>query len=238
MGSYQSNIVKSTIDIINSTIVSTEQKVRVDMKQTCSTGQTINLVIGERAVVGNVNLIQRNQTVCNFDGNGTAALSTEIVNEVTNKIDEALKQVNDATVDFLALSVTGGTNKSVLQTELKNIFEVAVKQSFEGTCSQNLLALQNLQVLIEGKVGNLNVDQNIQATAIASCILQAVSDQVADNTQLNDIIKKIDMLNKSSQSGISDLFNIWTLLIVLGVLALLGGGMYIFSSGKKTKRRR
>ena len=49
MGSYQSNFMKSQLEIINSTIVNVENNVRMNAQQTCLSVQNLSFTVGEKA---------------------------------------------------------------------------------------------------------------------------------------------------------------------------------------------
>jgi len=234
MGSFQSNYVNSQIKILNETIVKVENKVRMDSRQDCSDVQKLFVKFGDKAqIIGKVSLEQRKQLACNFNSTGTGDLSTSILSAIDNKIQEAIAQSNQATQEFLATAVATGTNKTILETFLHNSFEAAIQNSFEGTCRQNLYALQELEVIFDGRItGDLDIKQNSQASAMASCIMQFVAESLSDNEQVNDIIKEVDQRNISEQKGLGSLFNS---LIIIGVLFGILFLIFVFSKtiGKK-----
>lgn len=237
-GSYQSNLVKSTIKIINETIVKVENNVRQSTEQTCSERQHLTFTTGEKSeILGRLVINQKAQLVCNLDANATGKMSAEILNQVQNKIDEAIKNSNEATLEFLNTGTSTGTNRTDLEKFLHSRFEAAIENTFTQDCSQNLEVLQTLNVFINGKItGDMDMSQNAQATAIASCIMQYVSDAIAQNEHINDIISEIDNKNKAEHQGLGSLFAGITIAIIAAII-IVGFIYYGYKGSKSSKGR-
>lgn len=230
--SSQSTLVKNTVTALNETVIDVVNKTKNDMKQSCSTVQNISLSIKGNVQIDTISTNQIMAVNCTLDGKATSQMSEQINVQMDNKIDEVIKNLTKSQQELLSLSANQQDTKIDNTTFIKNSIKESVTNSITNTCQQNLNLVQGQTVVIENNtpyrnvIKSIDLNQNLQAIAIANCVLNSVVTNLSDNKQLNDLIQKVTSDTSSEQKGLSGLMGPLILLL------LIGGGIFLFVTNK------
>lgn len=230
--SSQSTFVKNTVTALNETVIDVVNKTKNDMKQSCSTVQNISLSIKGNIQVDTISTNQIMAVNCTLDGKATSQMSDQINVQMDNKIDEVIKNLTKSQQELLSLSANQQDTKMDNTTFIKNAIKESITNSITNTCQQNLNMVQGQTVVIENntpyrtEIKSIDLNQNLQAIAIANCVLNSVVTNLSDNKQLNDLIQKVTSDTSSEQKGLSGLMGPLILLL------LIGGGIFLFVTNK------
>lgn len=230
--SSQSTFVKNTVTALNETVIDVVNKTKNDMKQSCSTVQNISLSIKGNIQIDTISTNQIMAVNCTLDGKATSQMSDQINVQMDNKIDEVIKNLTKSQQELLSLSANQQDTKMDNTTFIKNSIKESITNSITNTCQQNLNMVQGQNIVIENntpyrtEIKSIDLNQNLQAIAIANCVLNSVVTNLSDNKQLNDLIQKVTSDTSSEQKGLSGLMGPLILLL------LIGGGIFLFVTNK------
>ncbi len=221
MGNYQSNEINQTVDIVNRVIFSSTQASINKSSQQCSTRQQVEVIVtGE--VIGSINISQNLVSVCQFDSQQTGQIQANVTNDIKNNLDQALAQAAKSLQDFLATSVSIQDQNLSVKTHLENFIQQNISSIVNNKCVAQSINAQEGKLVIAGIIrGDVNVNQDAQTSAVSSCILQALSDVVAQNSAFNEAVIKLDQKLSSEQKGATAILIV--LIIAMMIVALFGG---------------
>lgn len=230
--SSQSTLVQNTVTALNETVIDVVNKTKNDMKQSCSTVQNISLSIKGNVQIDTISTNQIMAVNCTLDGKATSQMSDQINVQMDNKIDEVIKNLTSSQQELLSLSANQQDTKIDNKTFIKNAIKESITNSINNTCQQNLNMVQGQTIVIENNtpyrtvIKSVDLNQNLQAIAIANCVLNSVVTNLSDNKQLNDLIQKVTNDTSSKQKGLSGLMGPLILLL------LIGGAIFLFVTNK------
>jgi hypothetical protein len=239
MGSYQSNVMNMSIDAISKTVIKETSNVMMKSQQNCNSVNSIQLKILETAdIKGGVKLNQGQQIVCNFDSKMLADVSSDIRNEVQKVIDTQIEQFQDTTQGLFNTNLSSQKNAVNLRQYLVNEFSSVTEKSFTGDCAQTLYAANTAVVEVAGRItGGLEITQNTQAVVIGSCAFDYASRTIASNTEVTDLLTKIDQGQTVTQGlnlGLGGIIGI----VVACIVGLVIVGFFVKAYKGKSKGKK
>ena len=196
--------------------------------------QDIKLKIGSCTVKG-LNMSQKAQVNLDVKAMQDAAQSNDLTVDMQNK----LKQKADATTQMFATEI--GSSDTVRTNA--NVLTEAYTQIYTKTrhdCLLDLTNSQKLDVEISGadcQVEDLNLNQDIIATAVMNCSQKAVADNAIIKKIVNDIDQSATSKEENTIAGWIDSFMagvtgpVMLMMAIGGALALIVVVMFLKDGG-------
>lgn len=173
---------------------------------------------------------------------------TEVISNVTTDIQNAADTELKNTKGWLALS---GGDRTSLQTEMNTALENITKRTFSSENIQNVgasaVSIANGVLTIKNCNAPINVQQDVVAQSIAEAMIESLTENIVNDTQLNEVITKMNTKIENEQTGffesIGKMFKSMTgfwiilglvtcvLLVVLMKVALSPAGQKAIESG-------
>ena len=173
---------------------------------------------------------------------------TEVISNVTTDIQNAADTELKNTKGWLALS---GGDRTSLQNEMNTALENITKRTFSSENVQNVgasaVSIANGILTIKNCNAPINVEQDVVAQSIAEAMIESLTENIINDTQLNEVITKMNTKVENEQTGffesIGKMFKsmntfwlilglvVCVLLIVLMKVALSPAGQKAIESG-------
>lgn len=233
MGSNQSNILKAHTDVLNHTMMNVINKFRSTAYTSCISNQTVNVFVGENAVIeGNLQVGQVSAVLCNLSGSVSSSMSSDMKSEIETALTSLIKQANSSEQGWLSTSFSNQNVQTTVEQYIRNVFESTVSNIAESDCRNYLNMSQDATVELKGRIsGNVKIDQNIQGTAIANCLMNTVADNLFSNATFTQLYNDWEASNYFKQQG----FGIALGIILAIVVAVIVGGVLLKSAKKGEK---
>jgi hypothetical protein len=225
MGNKITNAAETTITACTRAMVSAVTKTESDNKMFCSTNQTMDIVIGEGAVVDNLDVKQVSGLACNLTSTLTGDFNTNVKTAVSNELESLVKQTGTAVSDFLSTSVNTVQGKVSVKQAIEVELATALENITTNKCQANVNVQQTLRLWILGKVATAKLEQNAQAEAMSACLTDVIVNNLASNEAINRAATRSEQEGSGQTKGLSDLLSaltsFWGLLIIGGIIGLI-----------------
>ena len=242
MGSFQATLTNQTMNAITNIVNDVSQSVFNEASQDCSASNTYQISFGgvpncPAPNVNNstINITQVAGSKCNLNSQNVNKLSATIKNSLNTRLqsyitnDLSNKQGWFATA--ISMQIADANTVETIANQITNSFS----SNFTNICQAVATAYNNNQLVFCGNynMDTFNFNQNAMISALTSCINQNLSNILANNSVLNELVAKTDAKLASEQSGfnLKWLFAIPVIIIIIILIVFLIRHL----SGKKTK---
>ncbi len=228
MGANQSNTVRQTTEVLNSTVNNVVSSSRITSQAKATNSNTFELVIGPNADIqcDNIDFSQKIRATQTVKVMAKIQNSTELQNMLKAAVDNATKQSNDSVNNFLSTSF----NNQETNTEITNILHNEIENNITNENVQECNAIidnannNKLQIYGKLKCKNLGAPQEIINDQVVECITDQLIKAVSNNQQIADAINKSESENKSKNTGpLEALAGLWFLFPII----LIVGGLFV-----------
>jgi hypothetical protein len=209
-------------------------------------------------VIGNINVSQNANNVCQFTADGLQEARATAETNIRNTLEQVADSTNKSVQQFLSLASDNYQSTNV-DTKTKVINEImnSINVNDIYQCINNANIAQHQNIYLCGDFwGDIDLSQDAVQKSIASCNSKLINNAIAKNETLNSISQQVVASQESQQQGIfspilaffdalNNLFNnlkgfalaavligIAILIIVLLVFIMFGPAKALLSSKK------
>jgi len=152
---------------------------------------------------------------------------TQVISNVTTDIQNAAATELENTKGWLALS---GGDRTSLQNDMNTALENITKRTFSSenvqTVGASAVSIANGILTIKNCNAPINVQQDVVAQSVAEAMIESLTENIVNDTQLNKIVAEMNTKVENTQRGPfesigSMIGDAWWLIAVVGCLVCI-----------------
>jgi hypothetical protein len=207
MGNSSSSALSDTFDEVNNNLTTLFNDDQSESNVDCSSSQTLNFTIGSSShVLCTPNVTQVTSLICDLTSITSSSNTANLTTQLQQAVNQAAASSNTAVSGFLSTAVgNSSSSKETIATHIVNNMATYMTNINSSTCSDIASAVQNATITLDGWVGTpntvCNFGQNLQLTAMASCVTNNVSNSIAADSDLTTALQTAEATNTSGGTG-------------------------------------
>lgn len=255
MGNKQSSTIKSTVDVINESMVNSFSKTSNAASGQIDNNQSFTLDIAGKlnCAPGSLDITQTNQTTLNLAAQFKTSNSQQIMQQIQGAIEAAATSNNKAVSGFMGTKIADSQeSQATIEQHLKNIVKTNIENIVNNSCIATVSNIQNgvVRVPASGEIisNGCHFGQNVQGFLNVNCITNTIEDVIAKDAVLSKNMTAVATTQDSLATGpIQEtftglsafvgawLFPIIVIAIVIGI-AIIAEAYYKSRSKSKTAK--
>jgi hypothetical protein len=231
MGNYQSANIQALNDVVTNAITDVTTQNFTSNANSC---QNINDLTVKTAHGSEINcamiIDQSINQLCNLDSTVINTSSESVMSNIENKMDQLLQSTQSSVQGFLSAAASIQTTNEEIKNAIKNTIRNDIVNKTFTSCANSVFGQNKMKIEINGKINcppgqPFIIDQNQIAKSAATCFAQNITNVLANNGVINDILQKMESTQSSKQGLDTAAF------LIIGIVILVAIGFFIFKSG-------
>lgn len=228
--SSSENSLTNTIDQINQNVTNLMQSAVNSSSSNCSVVNNLTLDIDEN-IGCSINTVQNGFVSCKLDAIFSSTNNLDFNSIANQAIDQAANGTNKTVSDFLSTSSSSSSNNITNAAYIKNLVEKNISSSTQSSCLADATVVNNQTIHVKKMDCTKNQDavqdfsQTGQVNSVSSCLSQAITDLLTNDSTLQQASQKTTASNDTQQKGlgdfISDLLSGLTRPLIIGIIGIV-----------------
>ena len=245
MGSNQSSQVKQTTEILNKSVTNMVNTNIVKAGASNSNVNSFEFTTGPRSDIKNcsINLGQKINASQKVKVMSQVSSVNDMKSMLKSSIDNAASQSNSATSGFLSTAFNNQKSNTEITNILKNEIENNITNENLTECNALIDNINKGKLEFNGKwdcgkLGQININQEIVSAQVVECFANAAQEAIMQNANIADAVNKAEQANTSKVGGVAELasaimgpYAMIVIAIVIAMVVAIPLLIFAFKSG-------
>lgn len=232
MGNSQSQSVQQTIDVFNSSMVSSFSQTNNTTAIESRIQQNITLNINSEVHCETLDLIQTGSVTSDLSSQFSLSNSQEVEQQIKSTLDSMATSNNKYVSGFLNTSIANSQNSTTtIVQHAKNIVTANISNIVNNICVQNTSVIQDQTININYPIYSkkCNFQQQAQLFVVSNCVCNSILDIFASDSILSANAANAAVTNDSENSGpigeiaklLSGIFSIYGIIAIVFIIGIV-----------------
>ena len=245
MGSNQSSQVNQTTEILNKSVTNMVNTNIVKVGASNSNVNSFEFTTGPRSDIKNcsINLGQKINASQKVKVMSQVSSVNDMKSMLKSSIDNAASQSNSATSGFLSTAFNNQKSNTEITNILKNEIENNITNENLTECNALIDNINKGKLEFNGKwdcgkLGQININQEIVSAQVVECFANAAQEAIMQNANIADAVNKAEQANTSKVGGVAELasaimgpYAMIVIAIVIAMVVAIPLLIFAFKSG-------
>ena len=245
MGSNQSSQLKQTTEILNKSVTNMVNTNIVKAGASNSNVNSFEFTTGPRSDIKNcsINLGQKINASQKVKVMSQVSSVNDMKSMLKSSIDNAASQSNSATSGFLSTAFNNQKSNTEITNILKNEIENNITNENLTECNALIDNINKGKLEFNGKwdcgkLGQININQEIVSAQVVECFANAAQEAIMQNANIADAVNKAEQANTSKVGGVAELasaimgpYAMIVIAIVIAMVVAIPLLIFAFKSG-------